>query len=94
MKNLENLLEDYKNGKISLDETVKELRVLPYKDLGFARVDHHRALRQGFAEVIFCPGKDNVHIVSIMRELKDKKSSGNCYQSYSGSCRLCFISIA
>jgi pyridinium-3,5-biscarboxylic acid mononucleotide synthase len=48
---------------------MEKLRHLPYEDLGFARVDHHRQLRKGFPEVIFCPGKTNEQIVRIFESL-------------------------
>ena len=51
------LLQECQLGNISVDEALAELRHLPYEDLGFARLDHHRALRRGFPEVIFCQGK-------------------------------------
>lgn len=51
------LFEDVKRGVIETDEAVQALRHLPFEDLGFAKVDHHRQLRTGFPEVIFCPGK-------------------------------------
>jgi NCAIR mutase (PurE)-related protein len=49
-----------------------KLRHLPYEDLGFARVDHHRQLRKGFPEVIFCPGKTNEQIVRIFESLASR----------------------
>ena len=72
MKYLKDLLEEYKQGKKSLDETMEELKSLPYKELDFAKIDHHRTLRQGFPEVIYCPGKEKDEIVTIMQELKNK----------------------
>jgi len=72
MEYLKKILEEYKNGSKNLDEIVQELKTLPYKDLKFAKIDHHRSLRQGFPEVIFCQGKENHEIVAIMRELKQK----------------------
>ena len=45
------LLEDVKNDKVSLEEAAKELKQLPYEDLGFAKLDHHRKVRQSFEEV-------------------------------------------
>ena len=51
------LLEQVQGGQVSLEEALLQLRDLPYEDLGFARVDHHRALRRGFPEVVFCQGK-------------------------------------
>ena len=51
------LLNDVKDGVLSVTDAAEKLKTLPYEDLGFARVDHHRQLRQGFPEVIFCQGK-------------------------------------
>jgi NCAIR mutase (PurE)-related protein len=51
------ILEEYKGGGISSDDALRRLRSLPFEDLGFANVDHHRSLRQGFPEVIFGAGK-------------------------------------
>jgi NCAIR mutase (PurE)-related protein len=59
------LLKQVKDGKISIDEAVEKLRHLPFEDLGFARVDHHRQIRQGFPEVIYCPGKTAEQIIKI-----------------------------
>lgn len=72
MKALKDLLEKYKSGIIDIEDIVNELKHLPYKDLEFARIDHHRALRQGLPEAIFCPGKDKDHILEIINELKLK----------------------
>ena len=46
------LLEDVKNGKVSIDDALLSLKKMPFEDLGFAKIDHHRALRQGYREVI------------------------------------------
>jgi NCAIR mutase (PurE)-related protein len=51
------------------DDAVRQLRRLPYADLGFARVDHHRDLRQGMPEAVFCPGKTPEHCAAIVEEL-------------------------
>ncbi len=63
------LLEDVKEGRVAPREAVRRLEGLPFEDLGFARVDHHRALRQGFPEVVFGAGKKPEHIVGIVRSL-------------------------
>jgi NCAIR mutase (PurE)-related protein len=63
------LLEGVRRGATSVDDAIAELRDLPYADLGYAAVDHHRALRQGAPEVIFGPGKTASQIVGIAREL-------------------------
>ena len=65
------MLAKVKDNEISIDEAVGELRHLPFEDLGFARVDHHRQLRCGFCEVIYCPGKATEHIVEIFGKLAE-----------------------
>jgi len=62
---LKDLLEDVRRGRRSVSATLGELRHLPYEDLGFAKVDHHRALRQGIPEVVFAQGKTQAQIVEI-----------------------------
>ncbi len=66
------LLEQVKGGQVAVDEAMERLRHLPYEDLGFARVDHHRQLRKGFPEVIFCPGKTTEQIVRIFESLAQR----------------------
>ncbi|HEY9723709.1 MAG TPA: nickel pincer cofactor biosynthesis protein LarB [Oscillatoriaceae cyanobacterium] len=63
------LLAAVQAGSVSIEGALERLRGLPYEDLGFARVDHHRALRTGFPEVIYCPGKTTAQIVAIARAL-------------------------
>ncbi len=66
---LRQLLIDVSKGDCDPDEAVRRLRHLPFADLGFARVDHHRALRQGFAEAVYGPGKSPGQCASIVVEL-------------------------
>ena len=66
---LRKLLEAVRQGRVSTDDALGRLRNLPFEDLGFAKVDHHRALRTGFPEVIFGPGKTAKQIVAIARRL-------------------------
>lgn len=66
---LRDLLEGFRAGDLQADDLVAALRRLPYADLGFARVDHHRALRQGMAEVVYGPGKTPVQCAAIVSEL-------------------------
>ena len=68
-KQLKNLLKKVKAEELSIDEAVGELRRLPFEDIGFARIDHHRPIRCGFPEVIFCPGKTTEQIVKIFEKL-------------------------
>jgi hypothetical protein len=69
---LEKLLRALQSGRLSLAAALDRLRTLPYEDLGFASVDHHRSLRQGFPEVIFCEGKTRAQVVAIARGLLAK----------------------
>jgi NCAIR mutase (PurE)-related protein len=66
---LRQLLEGVRHGVTSVDDAVAEMKDLPYADLGFATVDHHRALRQGVPEVLFGQGKTSAQLVGIAREL-------------------------
>jgi NCAIR mutase (PurE)-related protein len=66
------LLEAVQQGSCSPADALLQLKDLPYEDLGFARLDHHRALRTGQSEVIFCQGKQPDHIISILTHLGDK----------------------
>lgn len=66
---LKKLLTGLQTGKTSVATVLERLRSLPFEDLGFAAVDHHRALRQGFPEVIFCEGKTAQQIIAIARRL-------------------------
>jgi len=63
------LIDDLRAGRVDPDEGVARLRRLPFADLGFARVDHHRALRQGMAEAVYGPGKTPDQCVAIVAEL-------------------------
>ena len=63
------MLEQVKNDELSIDQAVEKLRHLPFEDLGFACIDHHRQIRRGFPEVIFCPGKTTEHIIKIFESL-------------------------
>ena len=60
------LLDAVKRGTTDVDEVVSAFRGMPFEDLGFAKVDHHRALRCGFPEVIYCEGKTVEQVVSII----------------------------
>ncbi len=66
---LRDLLDDVRSGIVDPDEAVALLRRLPFADLGFARVDHHRAIRSGLPEAIYGPGKTPEQCVAIVEEL-------------------------
>ena len=63
------LLEGVRRGKVSPTQAVERLRRLPFEDLGFAKIDHHRSLRQGYAEVIYAPGKRPEQVASIVKQM-------------------------
>jgi NCAIR mutase (PurE)-related protein len=67
------LLEKFRSGKISLTDTVRLFQAPPVADLGFAQVDTHRALRKGFAEVIYGGGKTAAQIVAIARNIRQRE---------------------
>jgi pyridinium-3,5-biscarboxylic acid mononucleotide synthase len=68
---LRKLFDQVRGKRISPDEAVERLRHMPFEDLGFAKVDHHRALRQGTPEVIFAPGKTPSQVAGIFTRLAD-----------------------
>jgi pyridinium-3,5-biscarboxylic acid mononucleotide synthase len=68
---LHDILEKIKSGDMEVTEAEKCLRDLPYSDLGFAKIDHHRSLRKGFPEVIYCEGKETNDILEIFSNLAE-----------------------
>lgn len=73
-ESVKDLLRDVRAKKISIEKGLQQLRTLPYQNLGFARVDTHRALRKGFPETIFCEGKSTEEIVKIIDNLVGEKA--------------------
>ncbi len=71
-KRLTQLLKDLRAGKLDVPRAVARLRSLPFEELGFASLDHHRSIRQGFPEVILCEGKTKAQVVAIARGLLKK----------------------
>ncbi|MBT8042333.1 MAG: nickel pincer cofactor biosynthesis protein LarB [Pontiella sp.] len=69
------LLSKFKGGEVDLDQTLETLKRLPFEDMGFAKVDHHRALRTGYPEVVFCQGKTHEQVEKIYQALE--KHNGN-----------------
>src|SRR5260370_21790594 len=74
-RDIRGLLERLQSGRLSVEDAIERLRHLPSEDLGFARIDHHRALRQGFAEVIFGHGKTPQPVTAIVRGMLRPKAS-------------------
>ena len=72
--NIRKLLEDIKSGSVNINEGIQELKRLPFEDLGFAKVDHHRAIRQGFPEVVFGQGKTPDQIAQICKSIMNRST--------------------
>ena len=68
-KTLKKLFDDVRRGRLSSDEAVAKLRHMPFEDLGFANIDHHRTLRVGMPEVVFGPGKTPEQLTEIFGRL-------------------------
>jgi pyridinium-3,5-biscarboxylic acid mononucleotide synthase len=66
---LRRLLGEVQDGRVDVDAALARLAALPFEDLGFARVDHHRALRAGGPEAVFCPGKTAEQVIAIVSRL-------------------------
>lgn len=72
---LKKILEDVKNNNIDIEYALDKLKNLPYEDLGYANIDHHRQLRNGYPEVIYCEGKSDEQILGIIEKMKEKDSN-------------------
>lgn len=72
LKKLTAILQGVKSGKITTEQALKSLKTLPFEDIGFATLDHHRSLRQGFPEVIWGEGKTAQQIIAIIRKMEEK----------------------
>src|SRR4029079_17456014 len=69
---LRRLFADVRTGRKTVEHALQQLRHMPFEDLGFAKVDHHRAIRCGFPEVIYCEGKQVDQVIKIAeRRLAD-----------------------
>lgn len=69
---IEELLQHVKSGEIGIEEAEKLLKDLPYEDLGYAKLDHHRELRSGFPETVFCQGKPDEYLVQIFKSFYER----------------------
>lgn len=68
-QSLENLLKAVKEDKVSINDALEELTILPFTDLGYAKIDNHRELRNGYPEVIYCEGKTKKQVVGIIKNM-------------------------
>jgi pyridinium-3,5-biscarboxylic acid mononucleotide synthase len=74
-KEVEKLLKDVKKGETSVEEAMEVLKNFPYTDLGFARIDHHREIRTGYPEIIYCAGKTVDQVREIFRVMSEKENN-------------------
>lgn len=74
-KEVEKLLTDVKKGEKSVEDALAILKHFPYSDLGFARIDHHRELRTGYPEIIYCAGKSIEQVKEIFRVMLERENS-------------------
>lgn len=75
LKELQIILEEVKSGKKSVNEALESLKYFPYEDLGFARIDHHREVRTGCPEIVYCAGKTVDQVQEIFRALAGKENN-------------------
>jgi len=66
------LLEQVRDGVVQVEDAQKALKNLPYEDLGYAKLDHHRKLRSGFGETVFCQGKPDTYLLEIYKRLSER----------------------
>ena len=71
--NLKALLQQVRKGSLSVQRALAQLHTLPYENLSFAKIDHHRSLRQGIPEAILCEGKTETQVLAIAKGLMKKK---------------------
>ncbi|MCH2525600.1 MAG: nickel pincer cofactor biosynthesis protein LarB [Dehalococcoidia bacterium] len=71
---IQDLLDDLVEGKINSKDVFEKLRILPFEDLDFAKIDHHRTLRKGFPEVVYGPGKTSKQLIEIVSSLYAQSS--------------------
>lgn len=70
---VQEVLAKVKNGSLSIEEAERHLKRQPFEDLGYAKLDTHRKIRSGFAEVIFCSGKADEHLIRIVGKLYEEE---------------------
>lgn len=75
VKEVEKLLNDVKSGETSVDKAMEVLKNFPYTDLGFARIDHHREMRTGYPEIIYCAGKSVEQVKEIVRVMTERENN-------------------
>lgn len=67
------MLKEFKNGELNEEDIIKKLKKLPYEEMDYAKIDHHRSLRRGFGEVIYCAGKTSEQTASIFQRMLENR---------------------
>jgi NCAIR mutase (PurE)-related protein len=75
IKEVEKLLNEVKSGSTSVDDALETLKNFPYTDLGFARIDHHREIRTGYPEIVYCAGKTTDQVREIYRVMAQRENN-------------------
>lgn len=75
LNSLKILLENVKKGSLEIEDAIENLKDLPFEDLGYAKIDHHRDIRNGYPEVIYCEGKTDEHILGIIEKMNGKNAN-------------------
>lgn len=73
-KSLSEILEAVKSGEMNVEAAAERLKNLPYDDIGYAKIDHHREIRTGFPEAVFCQGKTPRQVADIVKKLAERHS--------------------
>ena len=74
-KDIKDILHNVKEGDLEVDQALDNLRDLPFEDLGYAKVDHHRGLRNGYPEVIYCEDKTTDEIKGIVEKMMERNQN-------------------
>lgn len=67
------MLKEFKNGELNEEDIIKKLKKLPYEEMDYAKIDHHRSLRRGFGEVIYCAGKTSEQTAVILQKMLENR---------------------
>lgn len=72
---IEKLLKEIKSGTKSVEEALEVLQNFPYTELGYARIDHHREMRTGYPEIVYCAGKTIEQVIGIFKVMSDRENN-------------------
>jgi NCAIR mutase (PurE)-related protein len=75
VREIEKLLNEVRDGSKSVNEALEVLKTFPYSDLGFAKIDHHREIRTGYPEIVYCAGKTTAQVREIFRVMAQKENN-------------------